>query len=481
MAAEAATYCVATDGNDADPGTEAQPWRTLKKAAASVQPGDTVRIRAGDYYVGESWTVRRAGTEAAPITYRAYGDGEVRITNSKVVPPASWTHVRDSIYSAQVTGSVAAVFQNGIPLHSPGRRAKIHSVDSLIPNSYFRTNSTVYVRLEDGSDPRQSVMRTSPGHVVQLYDCHYTIFEGLTVEFGYTGFKRQGAATHHVTYRGNTIRSIINQGIQPVPSYSVIERNLFQKIGANKWTHAIYTSTPGIVIRHNIFEEIAGAAIHQFKQSAMGAGKYEIYGNVCRKPRKMTYPTSGGGYYVDMIIWEEGSNRIYNNVFHGEGKRRGISLNSPNNLVYNNTFVDAAAGIQFYGQYGRKAGNRVCNNIFLGCAGPFVVWPTNALPQTLDHNLYYSTDGPPQWQRDGVTYTEFSEYQRAAGETHSRHADPMLAGPAEPRPQPGSPAIDRGLALAEVTADIEGVRRPQGAAHDIGAYEFREEIARARE
>jgi hypothetical protein len=35
-----------------------------------------------------------------------------------------------------------------------------------------------------------------------------------------------------------------------------------------------------------------------------------------------------------------------------------------------------------------------------------------------------------------------------------------------------SPAIDAGIALAELTEDLEEIARPQGAKYDIGAYEF---------
>jgi hypothetical protein len=37
---------------------------------------------------------------------------------------------------------------------------------------------------------------------------------------------------------------------------------------------------------------------------------------------------------------------------------------------------------------------------------------------------------------------------------------------------PGSPAIDRGVCLADVLADFDGVSRPEGAGCDIGAYEW---------
>jgi hypothetical protein len=37
---------------------------------------------------------------------------------------------------------------------------------------------------------------------------------------------------------------------------------------------------------------------------------------------------------------------------------------------------------------------------------------------------------------------------------------------------PGSPAIDAGITLLEVTNDLDGNPRPQGAGYDIGAYEM---------
>jgi parallel beta-helix repeat protein len=64
------TYYVAPDGDDANPGTESQPWRTIQKAADTLVAGDTVLIKSGTY----TETVRPAnsGTADAYITYKAY-------------------------------------------------------------------------------------------------------------------------------------------------------------------------------------------------------------------------------------------------------------------------------------------------------------------------------------------------------------------------------------------------------------------------
>jgi len=40
---------VSPHGNDAQPGTAGQPWRTLQHAVTTAQPGDTVFLKAGNY------------------------------------------------------------------------------------------------------------------------------------------------------------------------------------------------------------------------------------------------------------------------------------------------------------------------------------------------------------------------------------------------------------------------------------------------
>jgi hypothetical protein len=355
----AATYNVAPNGDDSAPGTETKPWKTLRHAAASVQPGDTVRIKAGEYFVGPTWIVRKAGTADKPITYKA--DGEVRITGSTVLPADKWTKVKGAIYSMPVSEKPLAVFRNDLPLHGPGERAKIYAVDDLIPNSFFVANKTLYVWLADGSDPKNSVMRAAPNHVVSLYDCHHTIFDGLTVEFGFNGIKDQGKTTHHITIRNCVIRSIASQGIQPVAKDCVIEKNLFQKIGSNKYEHGIYGSKPGTIIRNNVFEEIAGAGIHQYHQGDPPAGGgCEFVGNIFRKPRAMTVRSGKETYYTDIIAWGQGYNTICSNTFYGAGKRAGVSLNSVSNQVFHNTFIGSTRPVQLYEN---KPGNQVHDNI----------------------------------------------------------------------------------------------------------------------
>jgi len=65
--AQGATYYVATSGSDANPGTEAQPWRTIKKAAVTLLAGDTVYVKAGTY--NEKAFPKNSGKPGSYITF----------------------------------------------------------------------------------------------------------------------------------------------------------------------------------------------------------------------------------------------------------------------------------------------------------------------------------------------------------------------------------------------------------------------------
>lgn len=77
-----ATFYVSNAGADANNGSATTPWATLQKAANSVQAGDTVIVRAGNY-VG--FDLRRDGTASARITFRA--DPGAAITQRNSVTP----------------------------------------------------------------------------------------------------------------------------------------------------------------------------------------------------------------------------------------------------------------------------------------------------------------------------------------------------------------------------------------------------------
>lgn len=74
-------YIDASKGNDGNPGTLSQPWKTLSKANSTLNAGDTVFIRGGTY-TGEQIAPDNSGTASNRITYQNYNNEVVTITET---------------------------------------------------------------------------------------------------------------------------------------------------------------------------------------------------------------------------------------------------------------------------------------------------------------------------------------------------------------------------------------------------------------
>jgi len=70
-----ATRFVSPLGNDANPGTQAAPWREIRWAATHVQAGDIVDIADGTY--ASPITISADGTANQPIVFRATGNAAI--------------------------------------------------------------------------------------------------------------------------------------------------------------------------------------------------------------------------------------------------------------------------------------------------------------------------------------------------------------------------------------------------------------------
>lgn len=68
----AESYFVSVSGDDSNPGSLAQPFKTINHAIAGLQPGDTLYLRGGTYFEQVKATV--SGTAARRIAIAAYND-----------------------------------------------------------------------------------------------------------------------------------------------------------------------------------------------------------------------------------------------------------------------------------------------------------------------------------------------------------------------------------------------------------------------
>ncbi len=88
-------YHVSVYGDDAHPGSEALPLRTISRAAALAAPGDTVRVHSGVYR--ESVDPPRGGTgEEARIVYEAAAGEKPVIKGSEAV--SGWERVEGTVW-----------------------------------------------------------------------------------------------------------------------------------------------------------------------------------------------------------------------------------------------------------------------------------------------------------------------------------------------------------------------------------------------
>jgi hypothetical protein len=133
-------------------------------------------------------------------------------------------------------------------------------------------------------------------------------------------------------------------------------------------------------------------------------------------------------------------------------------------LNYNNVFRLGSATTN--GQSRTTAGARILNNLVTS-PGSLMghVIDVQAGAETglqMDYNLYWN--GPK-----GVTV---GETRPAGADTHTVTANPLLSGPTDFHPGPGSPAIGAGTNLVtDVPDDFLGVARPASGPFDIGAIQ----------
>ena len=76
---------VARNGNDANPGTLAQPLATIQRAVTVVPLGGTIAIRGGTYALTTNIQIKRSGTAVSPITMTNY-PGERVIIDGEQLP-----------------------------------------------------------------------------------------------------------------------------------------------------------------------------------------------------------------------------------------------------------------------------------------------------------------------------------------------------------------------------------------------------------
>ena len=110
-----ADFYLSPDGSDENDGSFEHPFATVKKArdvvrtlSRSGRNGITVALKKGEYRVDKiEFDAEDGGTSTCPVTYCAYGDGEVIVNGGKVLEPSSFSSVTDPSVKSRLTDDAA--------------------------------------------------------------------------------------------------------------------------------------------------------------------------------------------------------------------------------------------------------------------------------------------------------------------------------------------------------------------------------------
>ncbi len=203
--------------------------------------------------------------------------------------------------------------------------------------------------------------------------------------------------------------------------------------GHSNKDHGLYVSggrnlIQGCDIYHN-----SGCGIHLYNGSGETASNNVIRGN-----RIHNNGLAGGGYGIGLHTGRK--NLVYDNVIWGNPFGIVVANGGSEEMIFNNTIHgNRGPGIAIAADDETRA-NLVRNNITVGNRDPNLL--NQSKTTVCDHNL-------------------------VASNPHFR--DPKGN---DFHLQPGSVAIDAGVAILEVRSDHDGILRPQGKSYDLGAYEY---------
>ncbi len=414
-AARGVDYYVAPDGNDANPGTEAGPWKTIQKAADTLVAGDTVHIKAGTYK--ERVIPQKSGSAGKYITYAAHPGHEVTIDGTGI-PLPNWY----------------GVFT--VSKKSYLRISGLRAINSAFAGIFVGGASHIIIEKNHTSD---------------------TYSSGISVW-----------NSSNITIDGNEVELACNDGNQEC--ITVATTDAFEI----KNNH-VHHSGPGTRGGEGIDAKDGCSNGRIYKNHVHHINRLGIYLDAWKRRehdidvfQNVVHDCKGGGI---VVASEKGGLvediRVYNNIVHdnvvgllvagyGEPKHAPMkNIKMINNTVFRNG-----------GAKGNGGGIAVWNNNATG-----VVIRSNICSQNVKFQITVNSQ-----KNATVDHNLIDDFRGGWGETRGDDSVSGRPGFVDPPSlnfhlRENSPAVNRGSTVDAPSDDHAGTPRPQGAGYDIGAYE----------
>ena len=475
-------YYVATNGNDNNPGSFSQPWRTIQKAADTVEAGSNVYVRGGSY--NEAVTINVSGSaEGGYVNFQNYAD-EAAVRDGTGITVSKGNnglflienHSYISIQGFEIrnySDTRIDIVPVGIHIRGAGSNYKI--VNNRIHD--IATDAEVDDQLSGadahgiafyGTSDTDSLSNiTIEGN--ELYDLKLGSSEALVLNGNVEDF----------TVTGNMVHDINNIALDFIG---------FENDSAD----SEFDQARNGVVSNNTIYNVSSYGNPSYGNEYSAGGIYVDGGRDIAIEMNTVYSCDIGVEIASEHKKKATSNVtvrnnfIFNNrmtgiAMGGYDKKRGSTENCTiaNNTLYSNDTLQDGNGevtLSYDTRY-----NIIKNNILYANEQSLFISNefTENTGNVVDNNLYYAPAGKKNsewyWKNEG--YTGFKEYKAETGnDRNSLFKDPEFTNIDDAfdlHITSVSPAIDAGEKISGVgDYDIDGEKRIQGVSIDIGADEY---------
>jgi hypothetical protein len=472
-----ASYFVAVNGNDSNPGTLQAPFRTINKALSVTSAGDVVQVRKGTY--AEKVRFTRSGASGNYITLKAY-PGEKPVISGEGLSISGYEALVtiENVSWIKMEGLIVRDYKSTVSWASPDGITVKGGSDNIIIKNNEVANIEHNVPLADGrsahgiliigntNDPLNQI--TVEGN--KIHDCNTGYSENLTINGYVDGF----------TIRNNEIYNGENIGIDaaggyaanPDPALNYARNGL---IAGNTVHHVYHANGPLGEMNGAIGIYVDGARNITIERNRV----YETDRGIGIVSETDNFPTE---YCIvrSNLVYNCNRTGIYMGGYIGYTGGGTVNCAILNNTLYYNDRILGAFG-EIEGEISLRENcrdNQIRNNIVYARPTDIMLhkYTTTGGNNVINNNHYFST-GTAQWIWNGTTYNSFGAWQAAASADAQsvNGTDPLFVNISASQPdlhiRTSSPARNSGVSSANVgTLDIDGQARVAGII-DKGADE----------
>ena len=385
----------------------------------------------------------------------------VSVIATFVVLTNSTVHAAAAVYYVSPTGSDSGPGTQGQPFRTISRGAS-----ALMPGDTLRVRPGTYVEHLENNIPSGldwsrpvTIMADDPSNrpviiaptsgayrVLSFSGQSYIIISDLVLDGNSDGANGRGVLdntvkitdhSHHIRMQNCEVKNALDNGlvISTADFNEVIGCEVHHNGVLYGAGHGIYITGSDNVVDHTASHDNAEYGVHSYDESTpshcnRNTIKFsKLYNNGRAGAR------NGGGFG----LFSGDGHTAFNNLVYGNIRGIVIDYGASNAQVYNNTVYGNTYN-GYEALYNGAGSSRavIRNNIVYANT---VNGIANVGGATADHNI---TVNP-------------SFVNAAAGDFHLKS---------------GSPAIDAGMTLPQVSTDMDNTPRPQGASGDPGAYEY---------